>query len=107
VLASCAREPSKTVIARVGDAELTLEQALAHIDTTRGAIGFQLREYASTWTTTELLYREAQRAGIEKSPEFQQQFEDVRRQLRHRALACNCAGGINETHRCRFHESVL
>ena len=81
LLASCAQEPKKTVIARVGDAELTLERAMAHIDTTRGAIGVQLREYASTWTTTELLYREAQRAGIETSPEFQLQFEDVRRQL--------------------------
>jgi len=69
------------VIARVGDSELTLDQAMAHIDTTRGAIGVQLREYALTWTTTELLYREAQRAGIETSPEFQQQFENVRRQL--------------------------
>ena len=81
LLASCAREPEKRVIARVGDAELTLERAMAHIDTTRGAIGVQLQEYANVWATTELLYREAQRAGIETSPEFQQQFDDVRRQL--------------------------
>jgi hypothetical protein len=81
VFASCAREPKKTVIARVGDAELTLERAMTHIDTTRGAIGVQLRAYATTWATTEVLYREAQRAGIESSPEFQQQLDDVRRQL--------------------------
>jgi len=66
---------------------------MAYIDTTRGAIGVQLREYALTWTTTELLYREAQRAGIETSPEFQQQFENVRRQLvTERYLATALAG---------------
>ena len=81
VCGACKQEPKGTVIARVGDAELTLENARTHIDSSRGAAGFQLREYAANWTTTELLYREATRLGIDNTPELQQQLADVRRQL--------------------------
>ena len=78
---SCGQEPKRTVIARVGDAELTLEVARSHIDSSRGSADFQLREYAAAWCTTELLYQEAHRLGIDASPEFVNQLADTRRQL--------------------------
>ncbi len=78
---ACKQEPRGTVIARVGDVELTMERARTHIDSSRGAADFQLREYAANWTTTELLYREASRLGMDNTPELQQQLADVRRQL--------------------------
>ncbi len=79
--ASCRRQSPDRVIARVGDAELTLEDARAHIDTTRTALEYALSDYVSYWVNTELLYQEAKRRGIESSGEFKRQLEDVRRQL--------------------------
>src|ERR1041384_5469317 len=78
---SCRRQTSDRVIARVGDAELTLEEARAHIDTTRTALEYALGDYVSYWVNTELLYQEAKRKGVESSGEFTRQLEDVRRQL--------------------------
>lgn len=69
------------MIARVGDAELTIEDARTHVDTTRGAMEFRLHEYASSWINAELIYQEAIRRGVENTPDFQHQLTDVRRQL--------------------------
>ena len=80
-LVACRQEKKGTVIARVGAAELTMEDARAHIDTTQGAIGFRLHEYASSWINAELIYQEAARRGVENTPDFQQELADVKRQL--------------------------
>ncbi|HEY6193193.1 MAG TPA: peptidylprolyl isomerase [Bacteroidota bacterium] len=81
LLFGCRQQPSGRVIARVGSAELTLDEAKAHIDTTRAALDYALNDYASYWVNTELLYQEAKRQGVENSPEFIRQLEEVRRQL--------------------------
>lgn len=81
ILASCAQQKKGTVIARVGDAELTLEEARTHIDTTSGAPAYKLHEYAASWINGELIYGEARRHGVDKSSDFQHQMDDVRRQL--------------------------
>jgi hypothetical protein len=49
VLASCSQEKKGTVIARVGTAELTLEDARAHIDTAQGGTDVRLHRYAQSW----------------------------------------------------------
>src|ERR1041384_3058580 len=71
---SCRRQTSDRVIARVGDAELTLEEARAHIDTTRTALEYALGDYVSYWVNTELLYQEAKRKGVESSGEVTRQL---------------------------------
>ncbi len=82
---SC-REPQGAVIARVGDAVLTREEALRAVDTTRGSVDRQIRAYVVSWVNTELLHQEALKRGIEKSEKFVQQVEDVKRQLAVQAL---------------------
>ena len=81
IIYSCAPEKKGTVIARVGTAELTLEDARPHIDSSRGAIDFQLHEYASLWINDELIYQAASQRGIDRMPEFRQQIAEVGRQL--------------------------
>lgn len=80
-LAGCRQQSSSHVVARVGESVLTLEDAKAHIDTTRGSVDHQLREYVSYWVSTELVYQEAKREGFDNSEQVQRQLEDVHRQL--------------------------
>jgi len=80
LLASC-RQEQGTVIARVGDAVLTLEEASQAIDSSRGPAANQLRAYVSSWVTTELLHQEAQKSGVENTEEFRRQVRDINRQL--------------------------
>lgn len=90
---ACRESPRETVIARVGRSELTLETARSHIDTSRGAISFQLREYAASWIAAELLFQESHLQGIENTPEFQRQLAELQRQLvNERYLATLIAG---------------
>jgi parvulin-like peptidyl-prolyl isomerase len=81
LLISCRQQKSKAFIARVGNVELTLEEAKTHIDTSRGSITHQLYDYAAYWANVELIYQEAIRQGIENSEQFNRQLKDVRRQL--------------------------
>jgi peptidyl-prolyl cis-trans isomerase C len=69
------------VIARVGNAELTIADAKAHIDTSQVPFGDQLQRYVVHWVNEELLYQEAQRRGIGNSDELEHQIQDARRQL--------------------------
>lgn len=78
---SCRTKYSETVIARVGDSELTLEEARKSIDTSNGMSGHNLREYVSHWVNMELLHKEAQRRGIEQSEKFTRQLQEIRKQL--------------------------
>ena len=78
---SCQRKTSGTVIARVGDSELTLEEARKDIDTANGMFEHNLREYVSHWVDMELLHKEAQRRGIEQSEKFTHQLREIRKQL--------------------------
>jgi hypothetical protein len=86
LLFGCKPQRSGHVVARVGDAELTLEEARTHIDTTRAASEYALTEYVSYWVNTELVYQEAVRRGVEQTPQFNRQLQDVRRQLANQEL---------------------
>jgi hypothetical protein len=81
LLFGCRPQRATQVIARVGEAELTLEEAKTHIDTNRTRPEYALTDYVSYWVNTELLYQEAKRRGVEGSPEFIRQMQDIRRQL--------------------------
>ena len=80
LLTSC-RKQQGTVIARVGDAVLTLEAASLAVDSSRGSADGQLRAYVATWVTAELLHQEAQREDVDETEKFHQQVQDVTRQL--------------------------
>lgn len=81
VLLSCQRRQTETVIARVGDAELTLKEARSHIDTSGAVIEGQLRSYTSHWVNAELIYQDAKRSGIENNDQFKRQLDEAKRQL--------------------------
>ena len=79
LLAACQRERSDSVIARVGGAELTIEEALAHIDSSRHPLPDQLRLYVARWVNDELLFQEAKKQGADKWPDPQRNLRDARR----------------------------
>ncbi|MBI5215094.1 MAG: peptidyl-prolyl cis-trans isomerase [Ignavibacteriae bacterium] len=75
------RQEQKQILARVGDAVLTLDEARLDVDTTSALYEHQLRMYVTTWIRTEMLYQEAVRRGMENSSAFQRQLHDARKQL--------------------------
>lgn len=80
--AGCYRRPSgDDVLARVGDAVLTRNEALRMIDTSFGNIDEQLRRYTAAWVNHELIYQEAKRHGIESSLDFQEKILNMKREL--------------------------
>lgn len=86
-VASCSKqEPPRTVVARVGTVELTLDEVKAHIDTMRTPIDDQVRRYVTQWVNGELIYQEAQRKGIENADELEQRLREARRQLTNQAF---------------------
>ena len=81
-LSSCRTNPPVHVIARVGNTELTMEEAAAVVDATHGGSrDEQLSAYIASWITNELLYQEAQRAGIEEQSKFKDRLGAARHQL--------------------------
>lgn len=107
VLPACKSGTPATVIARVGNSELTLENAKAHIDTTRIPYTDQLRHYVAHWVNTELIYQEATRAGFDRSEEAALRAEDARRQIINgmflvHQLAGDTAGLTEDTMRAYF-----
>lgn len=81
LVAGCQRQKSDAIIARVGDATLTMEEARKHIDTAQLSSAGQLRGYATLWMNDELLYQEAVHSGLEKSEGIQEQLRDARREI--------------------------
>src|SRR5438876_472791 len=81
MLDSCTPPHKEPVVARVGSAELTRNQAIENIDTTRGSVSGQITAYASEWVNEELLYQEAKRIGLESSPRVIDMLSRTRRQL--------------------------
>ncbi len=78
----CRHAPGKgTLLARVGDEVLTVEQARASIDTTNDTFEHQVNNYVSSWVANELLYQEAQRKGIGHTEPFQHDLAEAERQL--------------------------
>lgn len=86
LLYGCGNERPGTVIARVGDSVLTLEEAAAEVDTTAGGAGYRLEQYVTAWVNSELIYQEARRLGLEEDPEYLSRLSRVRRQLANQVL---------------------
>jgi parvulin-like peptidyl-prolyl isomerase len=80
-LGGCKTQPQGQVIARVGDAVLTMEEARQAIDTTRGTTDDQIQRYVAIWVNNQLLYQEAQREGIDEEDSFHREMEDTRQRL--------------------------
>jgi hypothetical protein len=97
---ACQRQNNGTVVARVGAAELTLDEALAHVDTSRKPYGDQLRGYIAHWVNDELIYQEAKKNGADKRDDVQRQIRDARRMLTADAFLRQSidsdTGGINQ-----------
>ena len=86
LIAGCSPEPAGTVIARVGDSALTLEEAAADLDTSAVNFGERLNQYAAAWINAELLYQETLRLGIGSDRGFEARMRSVRRQLANQEL---------------------
>ena len=82
----CSSEPEGTVIARVGDAVLTMEEAKAALDAGAPDFPQRLNQYVTSWVNSELLHQEALRLGIEGAPEFEERLASLRRQLANQEL---------------------
>jgi hypothetical protein len=85
-LAGCSQEEPGTVVARVGDSALTLEEAAAAVDTAAPGGGGRLAQYVASWVNAELLYQEALRQGIGDDPAFGVRLAALRRQLANQEL---------------------
>lgn len=81
IFVSCHKRAQGTIIARVGDAVLTLEEVKSCFDTSQGMFRNQLDSYVKNWINEELLYQEASRKGIENDEQYQMQIRNVQRQL--------------------------
>ncbi len=80
-LFGCRQKENRTVIARVGRSELTLEDVKSRLDTTQGLTTDQVQRYLARWVSDELLFQEARRRGLDRSDEIDRQMIDVQRQL--------------------------
>lgn len=82
----CSTERPGTVVARVGESVLTLEEAKTAVDTTAPDADARLARYVTSWVNAELLHQEALRQGIEDDPEFGIRLGELRRQLANQEL---------------------
>ena len=77
------KKPAGTVVARVGNAYLTLEELQASIPTEYSYVITREHniQYVRQWINTELLYQEALRLKIDQEPEIRARLEKMRRDL--------------------------
>ncbi|HUL43869.1 MAG TPA: peptidyl-prolyl cis-trans isomerase [Bacteroidota bacterium] len=80
-LFGCQNRKQGTVIARVGSAELTMEEARSAIDTSLTASSSQLQRYVAHWVNEQLLSQEAVNNGFEKREDIQDQIRTAHRQF--------------------------
>lgn len=82
LVAGCQKdEPPHTPLARIDGRTLTLEEVATHFDSARGVSDAQIHGYVQRWITSELLYREAVRRGLDQRPAITTQMDEIRRQL--------------------------
>lgn len=109
MLASCRHEEKRTVLARVGDAELTLEAAKEHVDTARGSFESQLRLYVASWVNNELVYLEAKRNGIEGAKQFAAKITEVQQEIASQMFLeeyiASDTASMNDTARKEYYEN--
>jgi len=77
----CRRQPEPDVIARVGDAALTLDEAKANIDTMRLPYDDRLEAYVGKWIEDEIIFQEALKKGMQNREEYKRQMLDLGRQM--------------------------
>ena len=75
------RNKASTAVARIDNTSLTLEEILAHLDSTRSVSEAQVHAFVQRWITDELFYQEALRRGLDQQPGIDRQLNDIRRQL--------------------------
>lgn len=80
------QDSSRSVIARVDDQTLTMEDVRVQVDTSRPVSQAQLQQFIQQWLTEEILYREAVRRGLDRSDQVNARLRDARRQLAINAL---------------------
>jgi peptidyl-prolyl cis-trans isomerase C len=81
VALGCQKQQHGKVVAKVGDAELTLEEIKNQLDASLISNKEQLQKYILNWVNEELLYQEALRRGIDRTNQFQSQMNEMKRQL--------------------------
>jgi len=71
------------VVARVGEAVLTLDELAAEIpEGIRGKIGKEdLQDYISRWINSQILYQEAKKRGLDREIDIARELERVEREL--------------------------
>jgi peptidyl-prolyl cis-trans isomerase C len=86
-LTGCKRhaEP-EDYIARVNDEYLTLDMISRRLDEPLGMNEIIVREYVNQWLTSEILYQEARRRGLDRDDRVLKPLQDIRRNLAINAL---------------------
>ncbi len=77
----CRRQTDVTILARVGDATLTLDEAKACIDTTRTPYDDRVNVYINRWVEDEIFYQEALRKGRQDMEQYKKQMQELGRQI--------------------------
>lgn len=77
--AGCTRQrESGRLLASVNGSQLYMRDVGAHVDTNSA---YAVRNYVSNWVNEQLLYGEAQKQGLNDSPEFDERVKGFSRQL--------------------------
>ncbi len=70
-----------TVIARVNESVLTMEQVRANSDPARTLTQNEVRQYANRWVVNELLFQEARARGYDESEQLLAKVREAQKQL--------------------------
>ncbi len=82
LVASCTQQPQQAQeIARVNNSVLTKKMITAQNDSTQILSATQQRLFAQRWITSELLYQEAKRVGLDQSEAVQKNIAEAQKQL--------------------------
>jgi hypothetical protein len=81
VTVGCRRQPEANILARVGDATLTLDEAKAYVDTTRTPYDDRVRAYVNKWVEDEIFYLEALGKGLQNTEQYKKQMLELGRQI--------------------------
>ncbi|NUN68659.1 MAG: peptidyl-prolyl cis-trans isomerase [Bacteroidetes bacterium] len=74
-------EPAGTVVARVNESVLTMEQVRADSDPSRPLSQNEVRQYANRWVVNELLFQEAASRGYDESEQLLAKVREAKKQL--------------------------
>lgn len=77
----CRTEKSEKILARVGDAELTEGELRKQFSDPGSLTDAELRMFVQSWINEELLFQEGTRRGVDKTDQFSEQIDLVRRQI--------------------------